>query len=81
MTEKQGEYIMRNHILNEDAVKDVVKSSEFEKKVKSISKETMMNDKSFQKEVEKQIKKIIADTLANTYKTLWMRKEFWSNQI
>lgn len=81
LTEEQGEFIMRNHILKEDVVKDIVKSNEFEKKVKSISKDTVLNDKAFQKEIEKQIKKIIADTLGNTFKTLWMRKEFWSSQV
>lgn len=81
ITENQAKAIMKHHILSEDVVSDVVKSAEFEKKVKNISKDSLKNDNDFKKEVEKIVKKIITDTLSSTFKTLWMRKEFWANQV
>lgn len=81
ITESAARQLMADHLLNESAVSDVINSSEFEKKVKSIYKDASKNDKDFKKNVEKEVKKIIADALGNTFKTMWLRKEFWVNQM
>ena len=72
---------MVDHIINESTISDVINSREFEKKVKSITKDSLKNDSDYKKNIEKEIKKMISDALSNTFKTLWLRKDFWTNQM
>ena len=64
---------MLESIVNESNVTDIISSHEFEKKIK----DTIKNDKDFEKEV----KKIIADALSETFKTLWQRNQFWKDMV
>lgn len=82
ISESQARYAMMAGILNEDtAVRDIINSKEFEKKVKSICKDICKTDKGYEQEVRKAVKKAIIDTLGETFRALWQRKSSWAPMV
>ena len=77
ITESMAKQLMLNELLNEGVVDDVLKSQDFEKKVKKLAKETQKTDK----EIEKIVKEIIVKCLNKFFKTLWQRSNFYANEI
>ena len=69
--------LLNEELLKEGLVDDVLKSQDFEKKVKKLAKDTQKTDK----EIEKMIKDIIAKSLNKFFKTLWQRSAFYTNEI
>lgn len=72
---------MANRLLNEAAADDVLKSRDFEKKVKDIITATLKDDKPTEKAMEKKIRKIVASCVNNLFRTLWMRRNFYEDSI
>ena len=58
-------------------IKKHLSSSQLEKKVKELVIANLKNHKPTQKEIAS----ITKDVLVKLYKTLWMRKGFWSNGL
>ena len=56
---------------------DLNRSADFEKKVEKIVKDTIKNNK----EAEKHILDITKNVLIQLYKTLWVKKSFWINDL
>lgn len=77
ITESMAKQLMLEELLNEGLVDDVLKSQDFEKKVKKIAKDTQKTDK----ELEKMVKDIITKSLNKFFKILWQRSAFYANDI
>lgn len=77
ITESMAKRIMLEGMLQEGIVDDVLKSHDFETKVKKIVKDTQKSDK----EIEKMVKDIIVKSLNKFFKTLWQRNAFYANEI
>lgn len=56
---------------------DLIKSNDLKSKVIEIVKQHVKNDK----DLEKQMLEISKNALIQLYKTLWMKKNFWSSAI
>ena len=56
---------------------DLIKSNDLKAKVIEIVKQHIKNDK----DLEKQMLEIAKNSLIQLYKTLWMKKNFWSSAI
>lgn len=77
LTEAMAKRLMMEEFINEGIVDDVIKSHDFENKVKKIVKDTQKSDK----ELEKQMKDLIAKSLNKFFKVLWQRSAFYADSI
>ena len=77
ITETAAKQIMLEELIQEGVVDDVLKSHDFEVKVKKIIKDTQKSDK----ELEKFVKDLILKSLNKFFKTLWQRNAFYVNEI
>ena len=81
LKESQYEQLMINSILTESTVDDILKSREFEKKIKDTIAVAIKNDKSLEKDLEKKVKKVVTNCVSELFKTLWQRRSFYENMI
>ena len=81
LKESQYEQLMINSILTESTVDDILKSREFEKKIKDAIAAAIKNDKSLEKDLEKKVKKVVTNCVSELFKTLWQRRSFYENMI
>lgn len=75
LTESQFNRIMAESILSESNIDDIVKSRDFEKKVKETVASAIKNDKT----IERKIREIVNKTISELFKVLWMRRDFYKD--
>jgi hypothetical protein len=75
LKESQYEQLMINSILTESTVDDILKSREFEKKIKDTIAAAIKNDKT----IERKIREIVNKTISELFKVLWMRRDFYKD--
>lgn len=81
LSESQYEQLVINSILTESNVDDIIRSRDFEKKIKDTVADAIKNDKSLEKDLEKRIKKIVAKSVSELFRVLWQRKNFYENEF
>lgn len=81
LNESQFNRLIVNKILAESNVDDIIKSREFEKKIKDETISAVKNDKQLEKELEKKIKKIVAKSVSELFKVLWQKRTFYENDF
>lgn len=81
LTESQFNRIMAESILSESNIDDIVKSRDFEKKVKETVASAIKNDKTIEKDLEQKVKKVVVNCVSELFKTLWQRKSFYENML
>jgi uncharacterized protein (DUF608 family) len=59
------------------AVKKYIDTNEFKSKIEKIIKDRLKNEK----EIEDKIVDITKNVLTQLYKTLWIKKDFWRNNL
>lgn len=64
-------------LFENNVVDDVIKSRDFQKRVKELASSTIKDDK----ELEKKVREIVVKALNNLFKVLWQRKFFYTDSI
>ena len=59
------------------ALKKYIDTNEFKSKIEKIIKDRLKNEK----EIEDKIVDITKNVLTQLYKTLWIKKDFWRNNL
>ena len=49
--------------------------------VSKIVKDSFKNDRDLNKEIEKKVKSLVASTVNTLFRTLWMRRNFYEDEI
>ena len=81
ITENMAKQLLSEQILDNEAVRSVINTPEFEKGVKKVAKETFKNDKDVEKEMEERVKKMCVKMVNNMFKLLWQRSHFYEGEL
>ena len=74
-------------IINESTLKKAIASQLLEEAglsksdVENIVKSTFKSDRQFNKDIVKKVKDIVANCVNTLFKTLWLRRNFYENEI
>lgn len=74
--------IISETALKKVIAKEILEESDLTKSdVASIVKDTIKNDSQLKKEMEKQVKALVASSVNTLFRTLWMRRSFYEDEI
>lgn len=73
INENAAKYLLSEEILNE------ISSSKEE--IASAIKDALKNDSGVKRDLEKKVKELVASSVNMLFKTLWMRRNFYEDEI
>lgn len=74
-------------IINESVMKEIFAKEILEEggltkaEIADAVKDAIKNDSTVNKDIEKKVKKLVADCVNNLFRTLWMRRNFYEDEI